>query len=100
MQLVNGPHKIADWAHLVTAHSLPGSAAIECFEPVVKDSSKPFSGALLIAELSSKGTLTELIDYAEKTVLIAKQHPTVVSGFICQKRCTDDGSFLCWTPGN
>jgi len=99
LQLVNGPHKIADWAHLVTAHSLPGLAAIQSLEPAIEDSSKAFAGALLIAELSSDGALTTEGEYTAKTVQMAKQCSAVVSGFVCQKRCADEPQFLYWTPG-
>lgn len=30
---------------------------------------------------------------------MAKEAKDVVSGFICQKRSSDDASFLYWTPG-
>lgn len=33
------------------------------------------------------------------TVDIAKENSSIVSGFICQKRCHSDPSFLYWTPG-
>lgn len=99
MQLVNGPHKIAEWADLITVHSLPGPASIKCFEPAINDSSRAIGGALLVAELSSEDTLTSEGSYTQKTVEMAKKCPSVVSGFICQKRCADDPAFLYWTPG-
>jgi uridine monophosphate synthetase len=99
LQLVNGPHKIATWADLVTSHSVAGSAAIQSFEPAIKDSSTAITGVLLIAELSTEGALTDEGAYTTKTVQMAKQFPDVVSGFICQKRCSDQLGLLYWSPG-
>ncbi|KAI6190668.1 Uridine 5'-monophosphate synthase [Aphelenchoides bicaudatus] len=99
LQVVNGPHKIAEWADLVTAHSLPGTAAVQSFEPAIKDSNTALSGVLLVAELSTEGALTDEGAYTTKTVQMAKQCPNVVSGFICQKRCSDQLGLFFWTPG-
>lgn len=51
LQLVNGPHKIANWADIVTVHSLPGAVAVQSLAPAIEDSNKTISGVLLVAEL-------------------------------------------------
>ncbi|KAI6189123.1 hypothetical protein M3Y98_00428600 [Aphelenchoides besseyi] len=99
LQLTGGTYRIADWADLVTAHSTPGSAAIQSFETAICDKTSKISGVLLVAEMSSEGTLTSDAEYVRKTVEIGKKCSNVVSGFICQKRCADEPRFLYWTPG-
>ncbi|KAI6207290.1 hypothetical protein M3Y99_01851200 [Aphelenchoides fujianensis] len=67
--------------------------------PSIEDPALKISSVLLVAEMSSEGTLTADPEYIRKTVEMAKQCPKVVGGFICQKRCADEPHFLYWTPG-
>ncbi|KAI6215791.1 Uridine 5'-monophosphate synthase [Aphelenchoides besseyi] len=98
LQLTGGSHRIADWADLVTANPTPGTASIQSFEAAISDKTSKIGGVLLVAEMSSEGTLTDA-EYVRKTVEMGKKCSTVVSGFVCQKRCADDPQFFYWTPG-
>uniref|UniRef100_A0A7E4W8Z5 Uridine 5'-monophosphate synthase n=1 Tax=Panagrellus redivivus TaxID=6233 RepID=A0A7E4W8Z5_PANRE len=97
LQLTSGHLRIADWANVVTVHSVPGKSIVKSVGNVIKNA-KTLQGALLIAELSCEGALTDAA-YAKKSVAIAVEEPQTVSGFICQKRPSDEPGFLYWTPG-
>lgn len=55
-------------------------------------------GLLLLAEMSSKGTLTTQ-SYANSTLQMAIQHPDFVFGFIGQSRLPSPHDFIYMTPG-
>ncbi|KAE9556754.1 hypothetical protein FO519_000160 [Halicephalobus sp. NKZ332] len=97
LQLTKGNLKIAEWANLVTVHSIPGNSIVKSVANVV-NGSNALQGMLLIAKLSSEGALMDE-EYSKKTTQMAYDFPQAVCGFICQKRCVEDPSFLCWTPG-
>uniref|UniRef100_A0A915D799 Uridine 5'-monophosphate synthase n=1 Tax=Ditylenchus dipsaci TaxID=166011 RepID=A0A915D799_9BILA len=99
MQLQGGSFPVAEWADLVTVHSVAGSASVKALKSVISKEGSKLMGCLLIAELSTENALTKLDGYVEETVRIATENSRLVSGFICQKRCHDDPSFLYWTPG-
>lgn len=94
-QYEGGVYKISDWAPLTNAHPLPGSGIIEGLQKVGQPKG---NGLLLIAQLSSGGNLIDEA-YTKQTVELALRYPEFVVGFICQKRLTDDSSFLHLTPG-
>jgi uridine monophosphate synthetase len=94
-QYEGGVYKISDWAPLTNAHPLPGPGIIEGLQKVGQPKG---NGLLLLANLSSAGNLIDE-DYTKKTVELAYRYPEFVVGFICQKRLTDDPSFLHLTPG-
>jgi len=97
LQLTKGNLKIAEWANLVTVHSIPGSSIVKSVSNVI-NGSNALQGMLLIAKLSSEGALMDE-EYSKKTTQMAYDAPQAVCGFICQKRCIEDPAFLCWTPG-
>lgn len=94
-QYEGGVYKISDWSSLTNAHPLPGPGIIEGLQKVGQPKG---NGLLLIAELSSAGSLIDDA-YTKQTVELAYRYPEFVVGFICQKRLTDDPSFLHLTPG-
>lgn len=92
-QYAEGIYKIADWAHIINAHPLPGPGIIDG----LREKKTPQTlGCLLLAEMSSKDNwLTP--DYTERCVKLAEAYPDYVLGFICQKRLHPN--FLHFTPG-
>jgi uridine monophosphate synthetase len=97
LQLTHGSLHIADWANVVTVHSVPGPSILQSVGNIIKQN-KALKGSLLIASLSSKGALTDS-EYSKKSLEMANDAKNVVSGFICQKRPSDNPEFLYWTPG-
>ncbi|XP_052286812.1 uridine 5'-monophosphate synthase-like isoform X2 [Dreissena polymorpha] len=93
-QFSGGVFKIADWAHVINAHSVPGPGVIQGLKKGNKQ-----SACLLIAEMSSAGNLAKG-DYVKETLKIAQDHPDFVIGFISQSNvCEDDPQLICMTPG-
>mgnify|MGYP000389162693 CR=1 FL=1 len=94
-QYGGGIFKIADWAHLVNAHSLPGPGIIEGLKTVGLPKGRAL---LLLAQMSSKHNLIEE-NYTLQTVSFAKEHRDFVIGFITQKRLLKDKTMIHMAPG-
>jgi orotidine 5'-phosphate decarboxylase subfamily 1 len=95
LQYEKGVFKIAKWAHIVNAHSLPGPSIIEALKQV----GLPRGNALLlIAQMSSQGNLAN-DQYSQKTIKMALSHKDFVIGFIAHRKLIDDPSFIYMTPG-
>lgn len=94
-QYANGIYRIADWADIVNAHVLPGPGIIQGLSEI---GLKQQRGLLLLAEMSSANNLLTK-DYAEKTLVMAKQFPEFVMGFISQHKLTDGPQWIYMTPG-
>uniref|UniRef100_A0A9J2Q253 Uridine 5'-monophosphate synthase n=2 Tax=Ascaris TaxID=6251 RepID=A0A9J2Q253_ASCLU len=99
LQLKKGLYGISSWAHIITVHALPGQPILTALRKVIQQHGTKLNGCLLVAELSTEGALTNSNEYLQGVIELAKANRDVVSGFICQKRCTNDPSFLYWTPG-
>jgi orotidine 5'-phosphate decarboxylase subfamily 1 len=94
-QYQKGIYKIASWADIVNAHTIPGPGIIEGLKKV----GLPLGRALLLlAEMSSQGNLAT-DSYTEKTLAMAKEHADFVIGFIAMRKLCDDPSFIYLTPG-
>src|SRR5690606_27944255 len=96
-QYTAGVYRIADWAHVTNAHSLPGPGIVDglvkCMREtegrLVAEGVKGWEGRrglLLLAEMSSKGNLSTEGAYREKTLGMARGEPRHVMGFIAQSR--------------
>ncbi len=94
-QYAGGVYRIADWADIVNAHSLPGPGIIQGLAEV---GLKKQRGLLLLAEMSSANNLLSP-EYAAKTLAMAEQHPEFVIGFISQRKLSPTSDWIYLTPG-
>lgn len=93
-----GHQNIADWADLITVHALPGPGIIAGLREGLKKYPGKQLGIVFIAEMSSKGALTDE-KYVERTVKIGEEHANDVVGFVCQSDLCENPGFLRMTPG-
>jgi uridine monophosphate synthetase len=94
-QYAHGIYQIADWAHIINAHSLPGPGIIS---GLAASGLPKQRGLLLLAEMSSAGNLLDNA-YAEKTLQMAENYPDFVMGFIAQHKISADPRWIVMTPG-
>lgn len=98
-QYGSGIYKIANWSHITNAHPIPGPGIIQGLKEVGLPRDR---GLLLLAEMSSAGTLAQG-SYSQTTFKMAQQHKDFVIGFIGQKRMEDPSllqdDFIYLTPG-
>lgn len=94
-QYGGGIYKIASWADIVNAHILPGPGIISGLKNIGLSKGR---GLLLLAEMSSKGSLTDS-RYAQTAVEMAQMHSDFVIGFVAQRQLIHDPKFIHMTPG-
>lgn len=94
-QYAGGVYRIAEWADIVNAHSMPGEGIVQGLAEVGIPKQR---GLLLLAEMSSRGHLMTP-DYQAATVQMAKAHPNFVMGFITQHGHTENPGWINMTPG-
>jgi orotidine 5'-phosphate decarboxylase subfamily 1 len=95
LQYTKGIYRIAEWATITNAHTLPGQGIITALKDVGLSLG---NGLLLLAEMSSQGTLMN-DDYIRQTLQMANDNKDFVIGFITQKKLNDDPAFINMTPG-
>lgn len=97
LQYSSGIYKIADWSHITNAHTVPGEGVITGLSEVGIPKGR---GLLLLAEMSSKGTLAK-DQYTIETLKMAQRHPEFVIGFISQRRLesSPEEDWLVLSPG-
>ncbi|XP_072472815.1 uridine 5'-monophosphate synthase isoform X1 [Notamacropus eugenii] len=94
-QYEGGVFKIASWADIVNAHVVPGSGVVKGLSEVGMPVHR---GCLLIAEMSSSGSLATG-DYTKAAVKMAEEHSEFVIGFISGSRVSKKPEFVHLTPG-
>lgn len=94
-QYRDGIYHISDWADIVNAHSVPGPGIIDGLKEVGLSKGR---GLLLLAEMSSAGTLAK-DKYTQETLKMAQGNKDFVIGFITMKKLLDDPCFINLTPG-
>lgn len=109
-QYGGGNLRIADWAHFVTVHVLPGPGIIDSLGEIIdkrKQIDGEIRGVLILAQMSTKNTFATG-KYTEKAVKIARKEPRLVAGFIgagnssllvSHLRNLAGQNFLILTPG-
>jgi len=94
-QYRGGVYNIADWAPITNAHCVPGEGIIQ---GLAKVGVPKGNGLLLLAEMSSKGTLAHG-EYTQTTVQWAEKYSNFVMGFICTRKLSDNVEFVHMMPG-
>lgn len=96
LQYRNGIYKIAEWADIVTAHSVSGKGVIEGLKHGLNDLTE-IRGVFLVAEMSSEGALTNG-NYISQTISMTTDI-SLVSGVVCQSNIFSDPGLIQLTPG-
>lgn len=94
-QYQNGIYRISDWADIVNAHLVPGPGIIEGLKEVGLPKKR---GLLLLAQMSSEGTLAKG-SYTKHAVQWAEENTDFVVGFICREKISDMPELIHCTPG-
>ncbi|HSX26714.1 MAG TPA: orotidine-5'-phosphate decarboxylase [Chlamydiales bacterium] len=92
LQYEKGIYRIAEWADIVNAHIVPGPGVIEGLK------APKGKGLLLVAEMSSAGTLAKGT-YAKKAVAMGEAHADFVMGFISLRKLSQNPGMIHMTPG-
>lgn len=78
LQYTSGIYRIVEWADVVNAHAVPGPGIIK---GLLEGSEGYDRGLILLAQMSSAGNLASGA-YTEDCVVMARQYPDFVIGFI------------------
>lgn len=104
-QYKGGVLKIYDWAHIVNCTVLPGPGVVQALEQTIQSGGIADRGVLILAEMTSKGSLATGF-YTKSSVEIARQHPKTVIGWVANKELSqfadsavDDEDFVVFTTG-
>ncbi|EEB08037.1 orotidine 5'-phosphate decarboxylase Ura4 [Schizosaccharomyces japonicus yFS275] len=96
LQYSAGVYKIASWADITNCHTVPGEGIISGLKEVGLPLGR---GLLLLAEMSSKGTLATG-SYTQATLELAEKHNDFCMGFIARRRFPGlKSDFIHMTPG-
>ena len=95
LQYQDGVYHIADWADITNAHTVPGPGVVEGLKEIGMHKGR---GLLLLAQMTSKGTLAK-DTYTEESIELARAHKDFVIGFISTKKLCDEPEFIYMSPG-
>lgn len=95
LQYERGIYRIIEWADLINAHIVPGPGVIEGLKARGLSRGR---GLLLLAEMSSHGTLAAG-SYTQRAVEMAREHADFVVGWISLGKIAAEPSWLHLTPG-
>ncbi|CAH00068.1 orotidine-5'-phosphate decarboxylase [Kluyveromyces lactis] len=101
LQYTSGVYRIAEWSDITNAHGVTGAGIVAGLKQGAQEVTKEPRGLLMLAELSSKGSLAHG-EYTKGTVDIAKSDKDFVIGFIAQNDMggREEGfDWLIMTPG-
>lgn len=94
-QYSGGMYHISKWADIINAHIVPGPGIIEGLRKAGMPENR---GLLLLAEMSSAGTLAQG-EYTQKAIAMANQYPDFVIGFIALRKLSENPCHVHLTPG-
>lgn len=104
-QYVGGALRIHAWAHIVNASVLAGPGIIQALGESIKNGEKPERAVLILAEMTSKGSLATGT-YTSASVDFARQHPETVIGWVATRELSSfaspgtlDEDFVVFTTG-
>jgi orotidine-5'-phosphate decarboxylase len=80
-QYRGGALRIHEWAHIINASVLAGEGIIQALDQTIEQAGTPDRGILILAEMTSKGSLATG-EYTKASVEIAQKYPKSVIGFI------------------
>lgn len=101
LQYSSGIYKIAEWSDITNAHGVIGEGVVKGLKQAAEETTTEARGLLMLAELSSKGSLA-YGEYTKGCIKIAKSDKNFVIGFIAQNDMggRDEGfDWLIMTPG-
>ncbi|KAK5272515.1 orotidine 5'-phosphate decarboxylase [Exophiala xenobiotica] len=80
-QYKGGALRIHEWADIVNASILAGEGIIQALDQTIRDGGSAERGILILAEMTSKGSLA-VGEYTRASVEIARKYPQSVMGFV------------------
>ena len=101
-QYKGGALRIFDWAHIVNASVLAGEDIIKALDEVIAQGpASPERGILILAEMTSKGSLATG-EYTRASVQIAQKYHQSVIGFVATRELSGyvSGNASERTPGH
>ena len=84
IQYARGDRRIHDWAHIVNACILAGDGTVQAIDQVMQKSPSLHRGTLILAEMTSKGSMATG-DYTRESVQIARKYAKSVIGFVATR---------------
>lgn len=104
-QYKGGALRIHEWAHIINATMLPGEGIIQALDQTISDGGIRERGILILAEMTSKGSLA-VGEYTQVSVQIARKYPESVFGFVSTRELSEYGpdatqgeDFVVFTTG-
>lgn len=106
-QYIGGVLRIHEWAHIVNLSVLAGPGIVQALEQSIKTGGLPDRGLLILAEMTSKGSLATG-SYTQESINIARQFPETVMGWVATRELSkfaehasekEDEDFVVFTTG-